>query len=319
MPKISIIIPTYNSSLFLKRTIQSVLAQTFTDWELLIVDDCSTDNTVDLVNEFVNKDSRIKLFKTAQNSGGPAHPKNIGFKNSQGEFIAYLDHDDEWLPSKLEEQMNVFLNSEKKNLGLVSCGAYLINDTGKCFSVFIPQKKKNLFPEILLRNPIYSNSGVLVKREVIETVGERDETMKYSEDWEMWIRIFKAGYAIDYIYKPLFRYHFHKENSTKILAYNTKIKDVEYVLEKHKDLYLKYNYAHIGFFRLGVMYFLGNDSQKSRQCFANSIKINKMFLPCYFGYFLSTLGIMGRMIINFLILIYRFFHGRKYLLFSREF
>jgi glycosyltransferase involved in cell wall biosynthesis len=315
MPKISVIIPTYNSSLFIKRAVQSVISQTFTDWELLVVDDCSTDNTTELVNEFAKNDSRIKLFKTSSNSGGPAIPKNIGFKVSKGEFIAYLDHDDEWLPNKLNEQINLFINSPKKNLGLVSCGALLIDDTGKRFGVFIPTKKENPFPEILLRNPIYSNSSVLIKREVIEMVGERDETMKYSEDWDMWIRITKAGYEIEYVYKPLFRYYFHKENATKTLNYIAKIKDVEYVFKKQKDLYLKYNYTHIGFFRLGVMYFLEGNSQKSRQCFADSIKINKMFAPSYFGYIFSMLGIIGRIIINFLIFIYRLFNGKKYLLF----
>ncbi len=313
MPKVSIIIPTYNSNLFIKRTILSVQNQTFADWELLIIDDCSTDNTVELVNEFVKKDTRIKLFKTAENSGGPAHPKNIGFENSDGEFIAYLDHDDEWLPSKLEKQLEIFKNSKKENLGLVSCGAFLINESGKCFSIFKPIQKENLFPEILLSNPIYSNSGVLIKREVIETVGNRDEKMKYSEDWDMWIRISKSPYCIQYISEPLFNYYFHTENVTKTITTLDKVKDAEYVLDKHQNLYLQYEYIHIGYFRLGVMYFLGRNSKKSRECFTRSIKRRKMFLPSYFGYIFSFLGNLGRTIIQFLIFIYRILHGRKYL------
>jgi glycosyltransferase involved in cell wall biosynthesis len=317
MPKISIIIPAYNSSLFLKRTVESVLAQTFTDWELLIIDDCSTDNTRELAAEFTKQDARIKLYQTLRNSGGPAAPKNLGFKMSQGELIAYLDHDDEWLPAKLTTQIDLFANSPKKNLGLVSCGVDLIDDSGKCFGVFIPLKKENPFPEILLRNPIHSNSSVLLKREVIEAVGGRDEAMKYSEDWDMWIRVAKAGYVIDHIYKPLVRYHFHKENATKTLGYLSKIADVEYVFKKQKDLYKKYNYVHVGFFRLGVMYFLGDDPQKSRQCFTESLKINKWFLPSYFGYLFSWLGAAGKIIINSLIFLGRLFHGKKYLLSSR--
>ena len=315
MPQISIIIPTYNSSKFIKRTIKSVLAQTFTNWELLIVDDCSTDNTIELINEFIKTDNRIKLFKTTKNSGGPAYPKNIGFKFSNGEFIAYLDHDDEWLPNKLTEQINTFTNLLENNIGLVACGAYLINNSNKNFGFFVPIKRKNPFPEILLRNPIYSNSSVLLKRTVIESVGPRDENMKYSEDWDMWIRIAKAGYNISYIPKPLFRYYFHKENATKTSTY-IKIKDAEYVFNKQKDLYLKYNYAHIGLFRLGVMYFLSNNSQKSRECFVGSIKINRIFMPSYFGYFFSKLGVIGKTIINFLIFVYRLSHGKRYVLYS---
>ncbi len=319
MPKVSIIIPTYNSSLFIKRTIESILAQTFTDWELLIIDDCSTDDTVNLINEFIKNNQRIKLLKTEKNSGGPALPKNLGFRFSAGEFVAYLDHDDEWLPNKLEKQMSVFENSKDKNLGLVSCGAFLVSEKNKLFSTFIPLKKENLLPEILLRNPIYSNSSVLMKRTVIETVGERDKTMKYSEDWDMWIRIIEAGYNIDHVCKPLFKYHFHKENTTKKSSAIIKIKDAEYVFEKHKNLYLKYNYIHIGYFRLGVMYFLGGDSKRGRQCFKNSIKVNKLFIPAYIGYALSVLGIIGKIIIIFLIFTYRILHGRKYLLYSHEF
>src|ERR1035437_7682203 len=150
--KISIIIPTYNCEKFIERAIESVLNQTFQDFEIIVVDDLSKDNTVSVVKDLQKKDSRIKLIELDKNSGGPALPKNKGFEVSTGEFVAYLDQDDEWLPNKLSEQVNVFTNSQNKNLGLVSCGAFLINDAGKCFSVYKPTNKK-IFPEILLRNP----------------------------------------------------------------------------------------------------------------------------------------------------------------------
>lgn len=315
-PKVSIIIPTYNGEKYIKRAILSVLNQTFQDFEIIVVDDSSCDNTVLIVKELQTKDSRIKLICLEKNSGGPALPKNKGFEISSGEFIAYLDQDDEWLSNKLEEQVNLFKNSTKKNLGLVSCGADLVNTDGKCFGSFIPIKNKNIFPEILLRNPIYSNSSVLIKREVIEGVGKRDENMKYSEDLEMWIRIAKAGYDFDYIYKPLFKYHFHENNVTGTKDKTIKVIDMEYTFKKHMDLYEKYNYVHIGFFRLGVMYFLGGNSKKSRECFLESIKTKKNFIPSYFGYIFSLLGKIGVGIVNFLIFIYRLFRGKKYLLIS---
>lgn len=131
MPKVSIIIPAYNSSRFLKRAIGSILAQTFRDWELLIVDDCSKDSTPLIVEEYSKFDKRVKLFKTDHNSGGFAIPKNIGIENSKGKYIAFLDHDDEWFPEKLEKQLSVFENSRDEKLGLVSCYINFIDSKKK--------------------------------------------------------------------------------------------------------------------------------------------------------------------------------------------
>ncbi len=315
MPKVSIIIPAYNSSRFIKRTIGSVLAQTFRDWELIIVDDCSKDGTELAVKEFTKFDKRIKFFKTPENSGGPATPKNIGVEKAEGEYIAFLDHDDEWFPEKLEKQLKVFQNSKDENLGLVSCGVNLINKKKKKFSVYNPKNIKVNFPEILLRNPIYSNSSVLIKKDVINIVGKRDEKMKYSEDWDMWIRVCENNFKISFINKPLFNYHFHDNNVTKATKDSLlKVKDAEYVFNKHRNLYEKYDYVHVGWFRLGVMYFMGGDKIKSRDCFKESLRVQKRFLPAKVGYYLSFLGKFGIRIINTLIFFYRLKHGRTYLI-----
>lgn len=319
MARISIIIPTYNSNLFIKRAIESIIHQTFTDWELLIVDDCSTDNTKEIIQEFIDQDQRIQLLTTITNSGGPATPKNIGVANSKGIYIAFLDHDDEWMPEKLEKQIKIFKESKDENLGIISCGANLINNQGKCFSIYKPTKRKVTFPEILIRNPIYSNSSVLIKRIAIETVGQRDEYMKYSEDWEMWIRICKAGYTMDFVYEPLFNYYFHDSNITKAKGDKLiKVKDALYVFNKHIDLYKKYNYIHIGYFRLGVMYFLGGDIKSSRLYFLKSLRNKRNFLPSYFGYAFSYLNKIGILIINFIIFLYRISKGRIYLIKTRN-
>jgi len=313
--KISVIIPTYNGGKYIKRAIESVLNQTFQDFEIIVVDDFSSDDTISVIKELQKENSRIKLICLDKNSGGPACPKNEGFKIAEGEYITYLDQDDEWLPNKLEEQLKLFEGSKGKSLGLVSCGVELINNEGKCFSLFTPVEKKSIFPEILLRNPIYSNSSVMIKREVIDKVGERDEKMKYSEDLDMWIRITSSGYNIDYIYKPLIKYYFHNNNVTKTIG-EFRVRDAEYIFNKHQDLYIKYNYVHVGLFRLGVMYFLNGNIKKSRECFKKSIKENKIFIPAYFGFAFSFLGIIGVGIINSLIFAYRIFRGKKYLILS---
>ncbi|ETB63551.1 TPA: hypothetical protein DIC38_03600 [Candidatus Nomurabacteria bacterium] len=317
-PKISIIIPTYNGEKYIQKAIESVLNQTFKDFEVIVVDDFSKDNTVSVIEELQKKDERIKIICLNENSGGPAKPKNEGFKIAKGEYVAYLDQDDEWLKEKLEEQIKFFEDSKDKNLGLVYCGGNLVDEDNKCFSQYIPKMKDNPFPEMLLRNPIYSNSSVLIKREVIERVGERDENMKYSEDFDMWIRVAKSGYGIGVISKPLFNYFFHKNNVTKTINQILKVKDMEYLFNKNEDIYRKYNYTHIGFFRIGVMYYLAGDSKESRKFFIKSIKTNKIFLPVYFGYILSLFGDFGKRIIYFLIFLYRIAKGKRYLIFKKN-
>ena len=102
--KVSIITPSYNSAKYIKQTIDSVRAQTYTDWEMLIVDDCSTDNTCDIVEAIAKEDNRVKLIRQEQN-GGAAVARNRALENSTGRFIAYLDADDIWLPEKLSRQV----------------------------------------------------------------------------------------------------------------------------------------------------------------------------------------------------------------------
>lgn len=100
---VSIITPCYNASLYIKDTIESVLNQTYENWELLVIDDCSTDNSAEIIKSY--RDKRIRYYKTEKPSGSPALPRNIGIANSFGQYIAFLDSDDIWYPTKLESQL----------------------------------------------------------------------------------------------------------------------------------------------------------------------------------------------------------------------
>ncbi len=106
---ISIITPCYNASRYIGETIESVLNQTYTDWEMLVVDDCSSDNSADIIKHYCDK--RIRYYKTDAPSGSPALPRNIGLRESKGDFIAFLDSDDLWEPNKLESQMRFMQNN----------------------------------------------------------------------------------------------------------------------------------------------------------------------------------------------------------------
>ncbi|GAH83893.1 unnamed protein product, partial [marine sediment metagenome] len=122
---VSVIIPTYNRADMVGRAIQSVINQTYQDFEIIIIDDASTDNTREVAREFQEREKRIKYFKHEINKGGGA-ARNTGIKNSKGEYIAFLDSDDEWYPEKLEKQIEIF-NKNDENLGVVYSGVFYID------------------------------------------------------------------------------------------------------------------------------------------------------------------------------------------------
>ena len=106
--KVSIIMPCHNGANYIEKAINSVIAQTYIEWELIIIDDNSTDNSVLIANKYVNSDSRIKCLRNENNTGMPASPRNIGIKEAKGRYIAFLDCDDVWLANKLENQIKLF-------------------------------------------------------------------------------------------------------------------------------------------------------------------------------------------------------------------
>lgn len=266
MPKISIITPTYNSNKFIKRTITSVLNQIYTDWEYLIIDDSSTDNTVELVNEFVKQDSRIKLFKTPKNSGGPALPKNVGIENAKGEYVAFLDHDDEWLPLKLEKQIKVFEESKNEKLGIVSCFLNIRNNNGKLIYKHKKNYRGDVLKQLANRNFIVNSSCVVIKLSILKEVGQFDSRFKTSDDWDMWLRISKAGYQFDFVSEYLVNYITHGENAS--IQNNNRDNGAEFILiyNKHPELFFKYNLKATGHY-----YFYKKNYKLARKYFIHNL------------------------------------------------
>jgi len=282
-PKVSVIIPTYNRADLLPRAIDSVLNQTFKDFELIIVDDGSTDNTKEIVKEYQKKDERIKYI-WQENSGGPAKPKNTGIKNSQGEYIAFLDSDDEWLPEKLEKQLKLLGSSN--TLGFVSCNALIIDENNNRKEKYNSPKNKN-FVSLLEGNKIWSCSSVIVKKDIFERLGFFDENLNFGEDWEMWLRIAKR-YNFDFVYEPLIKYYLHQNNISSIETNFKKIKNFEQILKRHTEDFKKYPKAQSVVFRnIGTFYALDNDGKMARKYFKGAIKNNPLSLRLYFQYFLS--------------------------------
>ena len=266
MLKISIITPTYNSSKFIKRTITSVLNQTYKDWEYLIIDDGSTDNTLELVNEFIKQDPRIKLLKNAQNSGGPATPKNIGIENATGEYVAFLDHDDEWLPEKLEKQLKVFKESKNEKLGLVSCFLNIRDNDGKLIYKHKKNYNGNVIKQLANGNFIVTSSCVMTKLIILKEVGLFDPRFKTSDDWDMWLRISKAGYNFDFILEYLVNYITHGKNTHMGNINRDDKNEFTLIYNKHTELFLKYNLKAVGNY-----YFYEKEYKLAREYFIQSL------------------------------------------------
>lgn len=196
MPIITVIIPTYNRSKTLLRAIESVIKQTFTDWELLVVDDCSTDDTIGVVTQISQKDSRIRYYKLPKNSGANA-ARNLGIQQSTCDIISFLDSDDIMHPDNLSNQLIAFTNNS--NLGVSYVGADYY-DGDKYISTVHNRTRGNL--EIYLFTNLKglgsSTSGFSVRRRAFEQVGYFDNQMASQQDLDFLVRVARHFY-IDYL------------------------------------------------------------------------------------------------------------------------
>jgi len=260
IPKVSVIIGAYNCGEFIKKTVYSVIKQTFEDWELIVVDDCSKDDTCKKVESI--KDKRIRIIKLDDNSGRPAVPRNKGIEASRGEFVTFLDHDDIWPSNKLELQLSAFYKHPE--VGLVY-GKVICFDDKTHTNHFFPKRgySGNIFKKLLKGNFI-GCSTVMVNRNVFEKVGLFNENMELIavEDYELWLRIAYYYKAI-FINKPLLMYRIYPKSlwakkTNLVLAERiiTALRSVFHILnisEKQKKYSLGHHYAAMGriYLRLG--------------------------------------------------------------------
>ncbi len=266
MPKVSVIIVTYNRAALLPTAITSVLQQTFQDFEIIVVDDASQDETPAVVADF--QDHRIRYIRHEQNTG-EAGARNTGVTNATGEYIAFLDDDDEWLPDKLALQVDVLENSPAR-VGVVYTGRSTIDGaTKKVVSIRIPTQGGDLLPELRKGNPI-TNSSVLLRKECFSKVGLFDEQIVYGLDYDMWIRI-AGAYHFEYVAKLLVKYTVHEKSLSANL--DRMIKGKEAVLKKHGAYFAQNGRDYSRFCaQLGILYYLNGNARKGRQMFLRAIR-----------------------------------------------
>ena len=228
---VSIIVPCYKQAQFLGDALQSVLNQTYTNWECIIVNDGSPDNTDQVAKAWCEQDKRFKYI--SKNNGGLSSARNAGIKSSNGEFILPLDSDD-IIDSKFLEKLVPELESNA-SLAIVSC--YTKFFTNKIPNVIHELKPKgDSFRNLLFENNLIATS--LYRKTCWEEVGGYDENMKNGfEDWEFWIAITKSGWKYKVVEEFLFFYRKSKQSMLIDTLENHRVSNMEYVFEKHKDLY----------------------------------------------------------------------------------
>lgn len=216
---VSIITPTYNASKFIERTIESIRAQTYENWELLITDDCSTDSTRDIVQKYCEEDSRIKLFKLDKNFGAGV-ARNNSIKEARGRFIAFCDSDDRWYPEKLEKQIGFLL---EKECAFTYTSYLTCNETGENNGIVVCRSHETLGS--LMRD---DKIGCLTMLYDSHKVGKvYMPSLRKRQDWAMKLRVLQKCKNAFGIKEPLAIYRLRSDsisrNKRSLVKYNIKV------------------------------------------------------------------------------------------------
>ncbi len=277
MPTVSVIIPAYNRANVLDRAVTSVLNQNYQDFEIIVVDDASSDNTQEIVDGL--NDKRIKYIRHDKNSGEAA-ARNTGIEAAAGKYIASQDSDDEWLPGKLERQV-ILLESSPREVGVAYTGFWRVEGNAKVY--FPPERidrKEGDVHRELLRGNFVGTPTTVVKKECFQKMGGFDERLRHLVDWEMWIRISQL-YEFICINEPLvLSYSMADAVSANAFAL---IEAHEYILEKHVE-----KFARDKSVLAGEQYWIGNlwckigNKKRGREYFKKAIRAMPLS-PKYLG------------------------------------
>lgn len=220
MKQVSVILPTYNRAHCISRAVESVLHQTYSAWELLVVDDGSTDNTEEIIAAYAASDDRVRYCRQAGNRGVSA-ARNEGIRQARYAYIAFQDSDDVWRADKLEKQMGVF--EESPEAGLVYCAMQGVRQDGSAVripDVYIDRQLLygNMYGLLLQGNVIDAPTAV-VRRSCLDKCGGFDEELSCLEDWELFLRIAEV-YEIGYVDEALVDSDVHNEGvSSRVGGY----------------------------------------------------------------------------------------------------
>jgi glycosyltransferase involved in cell wall biosynthesis len=229
-PLISVIVPTYNHGIYLPETLESVTTQSFTDWECIIVDDGSTDNTENIANEFCQKDSRFKYF--FKNNGGLSAARNTGIRKSSGEYVLPLDADDLIGNTYLEKAIKRFI--EFPDTKLVYCKAEIFGDIVKNWEL-----EEYNYEKLLFSNMIFC-SAIFRKKDFDITVGYNENMIYGLEDWDFWITLLDENSIVYQIPETLFYYRIKENSMNRSMSDEMSALMERQIVNNHKNKYEKY-------------------------------------------------------------------------------
>lgn len=185
--KVSVVMPLYNSEKYVAQAIESVMEQTFKNWELIVVDDGSTDRSCEIVEKYVENDNRIKLLRNPSPNRMPSSPRNIGIQAAEGQYIAFLDSDDVWLKEKLSQQLCLF---EDNRAAVVYSDYEKIDEHGNRSARIVKAPRYTDYQRLLYSNVIGNLTGMFD----VSKVGKKYFLDIHHEDYAFWLSILKKGY-----------------------------------------------------------------------------------------------------------------------------
>ena len=302
-PLVTVIIPTYNRANQISRAIHSVQAQSYKHWELLIVDDASNDDTAKIISNIA--DSRIQYIRHETNQGAAA-ARNTALAQAKGEYIAFLDSDDEWIPAKLEKQV-IYFEQLPASVGLIYTGALIVDST-EYKDKKMPVYRGNLLRQLLLENVIVGGgSSPMIRKAVLNSVASFDIKLPARQDLDFWVRI-SQHYLIDFIDEVLviINASYQKDRITnnpskRLDAWNL-------FLHKFEKEMINMDVLHIYLRDFGRLYQqLGDDQRIARQWYLKSIQVKP---KSFFSYMLYLISFFPNSFYRLLADLYRKFRNK---------
>jgi glycosyltransferase involved in cell wall biosynthesis len=214
MPQVSVVIASYNYAHFLPQALDSVLAQTLQDWECIVVDDCSTDNTAEVVAAYSARDPRFRYIRNEANKG-EAGSRNVGNAAASGEFIAVLDADDWWHPEKLERQIEAM----KRRPGAVLCFTDRVDVRGEEYQRHLVPEEWLVNLDLQLRkDDRIPHASAIYLRRAVEIVGGYPEHLPFGVDWDLWLKLLHryGEQSLVYVREGYLYYRIHESNMTTV-------------------------------------------------------------------------------------------------------
>lgn len=296
---VSVIVPVYNRAHLVTETVASILGQTYQNIEIILINDGSTDNSLDVIQALQHEYPDVIRIIDQENQGQTV-ARNQGIRQAQGKYIAFLDSDDLWMTDKLEQQVPLF----DKGVGLVYGGVEFIDEYGETtrFEFCDPSVQGNIYPQLLVKNRMTGGS-VVVLAEALEMVGVFDPEFKAAENWDLWLRVCKE-YQARLVNKPVVKYRLHQNNMSKdvMLMQDAKRQIMAKHCDKHSSDKLVAKYSRLAeadlFYKLGVDCFSREQFGEAIRNFLRVIKISPFYEDTPVRLLRSLLGSQGNRVLR---------------------